>query len=991
MRLSKTSPVTKPGAHDQLLDPLSAAHHLGVTSELLFGFSRASFARSSGLRSLASVQDGGRTWFGREELVAFDNLLRGPWPDTAAPRRAIPKAIVDHLRAEAGNACARCGSGVGVDNAHIESWAITRSHHPANLIRLCSGCHREHDVENSLSTADLKALKADLVERTRRALDARRKTSESPSKSPRAASSFFGRDGELAVLTHALRVRRSILVEGVGGIGKTELLLQALRAADTRRPVIWIDVEAHPSALDLMSELRRLLGGGGPACSVSDVPGRLDALQACLVLDGIERATGDDLNRIEETLEELGGATTAAQFVATSQVKLYGWSVDARLALRKLDAYASRRLLEASSTRCAPEAHPPLVAFCGGHALTLRLAGALADHYEGGGAALAAITRKGAKALRRPGRSRHDRSTSLEACLETAYAALSTEGRRLLWAIAECPAGIFSDLLTGPWLELAEPEEALAEVARWHLIELIPVRNELLRAQLLSPVRAFVAQRGREQDFSGYAEVIARVVNGHFMLVGVFELRYDDPHETPLVLSRFSEELPNLLHVVALAREFDSEPQLVDEAVSIIRSLMRHYFVAGLAADGARIMREMADLALARGATGRLSGLVLQTIALSDRAEDAESLHAGVALAEGMASSLSDPESLGDIEMCRAIAARRSGDFTEVEARARQAFTLYRDALRSAGAGPTCEGDPERAGLDDLHNNVANALGLLGLALLQTGRFAEAAAAYKHSMRHERGAAIAVNRGQVLHQIGNCEGRLGHYLVAAEHYVKAASIFHFVGMQEYLSNALGELGYLAIDLDVQFLAGSWETGLIEHGIEDLLRDARRVFVPAHALDHSLCVRMIRKVFGMVALCSLLDDGPNIADFCSALRRELIDPMHDQLMAGARAQDECYPLMWLDLALWLGFHASDGTASRARTGAVPEDLTWEMLRVVCNADKWARNTMRLVDWFSALLTRRWRLSGAERERFRDFVDNFDHDVVDHLELSPEEFP
>lgn len=111
--------MTKISEEGDALSLLAAAHYLGITSELLFSYTKASFSKSSGLRALKSVERAGRTQFCVSELNAFDALLAGPWPRTDARRAPIPKAILDHLRAESLNQCARCGSGIGVDTAHI--------------------------------------------------------------------------------------------------------------------------------------------------------------------------------------------------------------------------------------------------------------------------------------------------------------------------------------------------------------------------------------------------------------------------------------------------------------------------------------------------------------------------------------------------------------------------------------------------------------------------------------------------------------------------------------------------------------------------------------------------------------------------------------------------------------------------------------------------------------------------------------------------------
>ena len=106
---------------DTLLTPLAAAHHLGITTELLFQFTKLSFGNSTGMRPLQTIERDGQTHFSKHVLDEFDKFLAGPWSSSEEGRPHIPKAILDHLRAESQNQCARCGSGIGVDTAHIRS------------------------------------------------------------------------------------------------------------------------------------------------------------------------------------------------------------------------------------------------------------------------------------------------------------------------------------------------------------------------------------------------------------------------------------------------------------------------------------------------------------------------------------------------------------------------------------------------------------------------------------------------------------------------------------------------------------------------------------------------------------------------------------------------------------------------------------------------------------------------------------------------------
>src|SRR5690606_7414581 len=119
----------------------------------------------------------------------------------------------------------------------------------------------------------------------------------------------------LSSLIDALQSGRSAIITGVGGIGKTELLVQALDRLETGRPVFWIDVEQYRSASDILAALQAALGNDGVACPQAALPSRLDALQACVVFDGIERAALDDIDEFEDMIATLYSATATTQFV----------------------------------------------------------------------------------------------------------------------------------------------------------------------------------------------------------------------------------------------------------------------------------------------------------------------------------------------------------------------------------------------------------------------------------------------------------------------------------------------------------------------------------------------------------------------------------------------------------------------------------------------------------------------------------------------------
>lgn len=117
-----------------------------------------------------------------------------------------------------------------------------------------------------------------------------------------------------------------------------------------------------------------------------------------------------------------------------------------------------------------------------------------------------------------------------------------------------------------------------------------------------------------------------------------------------------------------------------------------------------------------------------------------------------------------------------------------------------------------------------------------------------------------------------------------------------------------------------------------------------------------------------------------------LGNEVVVALGTQLANGERDRDEAFPLLMIENALRLGAFASDADMMLADQGDIPRALIGEMLRIVCNAHRWAQDTMRLVDWFAALLTHQWGYQGGSAARLREFIKNYDADVTDYLDLS-----
>ncbi len=970
--------------NEKLLSPLEAAHHLGITTELLFQFTKLNFGKINGFRPLQVNEKSGKTLFKISELDTFDSMLAGVWSDGTDKRPAIPKAIQDHLRAESQNQCARCGSGIGVENAHIRPWAASKSHHYHNLIRICSACHNEHDVQNSLSTDQLQAIKDQLIARTRAHLMERMQPSRNQLRPPRPYHGFVGREKELKTLIDALRSKHSVAVYGPGGIGKSELVLQALSQCGSERSVLWFNMEQYKTVTDILAALRTEFARNDLACSIDDLPRRLDETHACIVFDGIEQGCLDDIDGFEDTINDLFNATSNVQIISTSQITLHRLPFESQLKLGGLEGIACQKLLEKSTGSTICSSTDKLLQFCDGHALTIKIAGVLIDYYGTPVAALDAVQRHGTSSISLPGRKQNTRQTSLELCLLTAYEALDNNSRKVLWALAQAPAGLLTPVIVDGWLDIENVPEAFAALRKWHLLEFLFAEEEISRTRMLSPIRQFAIEQAIKSDPKSFEKTCELFILDLAIMVGVFEQRYDTFDEFPYLLSRYGHELPNLLYALEIAKNYENNNELVKQALMIIQALIQYFFVLRLPEQGAQVMFEASNLALRTGKIDQASGLLTKLVCLAQRTGEEALLEQGVTLANEISNISKDPEVLADIAMSHAMLAMGSGALKEAERWARQAFNGYSSKLWSLKQDAS-EDEDIQLKCDDLHNGISTALEELGLSLLSQQKYEEAKDAYEHALKHERGSSIALNRGQTLHQLGNCHGNLGNHEVAAHLYFEAALIFQYVGMGEFLSNALGELGYALLEGDVSKILNQLDDSIVNDGLIDLKEDITRVFNPSKPLDHQQCIEKIRKLFGTIILLSFSDCAGKLEGFCVELGNEIVPEFSNQVIGGHRQKDELFPIMMIDTALRLGVFISFCDEEIRIKGDVQKETLDHILRTVCEAHQWAQDTMKAIDWLAIYLTRKLQYREVKPERLREFAMNYRDDVVDYLDL------
>ena len=871
--------MMEPTIQEHYLNSIQAALHLGITPELLTYYTGPAFHNSTGLPSLKTHQSSGATVYLKSQLETFNNFLMGEWPHKDNKRAHIPQAVKEHLKAEASNACARCSGGRGIEYAHIIPWAESKSNHHENLIRICSLCHAEHDIHKCLPTEELRELKNRLVAKTRHNLLVRIGLSSEKKRAPSSVENFIGRTKELSELSEALKSNQSILITGIGGIGKTELLKQALNRVSDSRPVLWIDVEKHLSLINIMAQLRMLLGNDGIACPEDQIATQLDGQNAILVLDGIEQAAQEAQDDIEDTFKEIYSHTRTAQIIITSQVNLHSIPFSKKIKVDIMELEDSRKLLELTSEDRTNDPNA-LLDFCNGHPLTLKIASALSIYYDGYHRALKAINSVDASRTYLPGRSKQNRSTSLKLCLLTAYDALSLCARYHLWALSQSPAGLTLEYLEAIFSSSnggTSPTESLAELRRWHLVSSNIISDNSKRYIVLNPVSSVVIELAKKRELGSYNLVIEQVVTNMSFMMHAWDEVYSSPYQTPELIERCKAELPNLLNLIRLANLKNSTEQSSIFAVGIATSLMPYFFVNNLPQQGAQVLLEGAKLALSNKLNQPAARLILQFISHATRSHNESFIELGLSIATKLEKQTDNWYVLAEIEMVKSIAEQYYGNLIVAKDHALQAIKLYeKDHSLSSVSENTL--DDIEVHVNDRDNNLSHAWTSIGHISLAERNPEEAKKAYSKALKYMTSGSAGVNQGQLLHQLGNCESVFGNNEKAASYYVQASNIFHFVGMKEYLGNAVGELGHSLKYFDGTEIAKTIEANLLEDALNDIIQDSQNIFLFAQKVPDERGFGNIRKLFGILYLTTLKGEISTVKQFCNDLLEKIIKPI-----------------------------------------------------------------------------------------------------------------
>lgn len=718
-------------------------------------------------------------------------------------------------------------------------------------------------------------------------------------KSPRPSKLFVGREKELSELSIALEDNSIIQICGSGGIGKSELLKHALKENRTDRNIIWCNVEKYQTIDELLIALVGSFSDLEENCDIEDLPTYFDKYRTCIVFDGIEQSNLDQLEDLVDTIKQWHSETSDAQFIMTTQVELYGFACEKTIKLKGLQTYDSRCLFEHAykiKLRASDKGIDKLMKFCDGHALSIIFASALTNYYGSTVKVVSAISLNQHQPFGLPERSNHNRHTSLEACLKTAYNALSFESKKLLWALSESPAGIYTSYFDRGWLKIVDAEAAYGSLKRWNFVEEIELSEGIYRTNILTPIRNFVSKTAKFENSEDFEKIIALMARDYIVLVSVLEHHYSDPDSIRILLSRYNTELPNILNIIELIHSKGDDRELIEIAGKLASALMQYYFVIGAPKVGAKILKSSAELALKVGDVKNANDLLQQLISLLLRGCDRKCDLDALELLERLELAAKELDFSSELSMTKALMESYKLNDSYVVKYANEGIKGFKSKLKNCVDEMTYD--------DPIRSNLAALFGLLGTSLLNQRESSLALDAYYSSLEYQTESSSGVNIGQTHHQIGKCESNLGNHKAAVEHFCMSISIFVNIGMTDYISHSSGELGHSLIKLDTPSLGGLLQEELMPEVLLDLKLYTLKTFDIGSTLDFEICSYNFRKLIGTFLLFSFIDQAYKIEPFVEELKKDIYDRLfpHDSSLLLSRARIKSLDILHIVLEL-----------------------------------------------------------------------------------------
>lgn len=790
---------------EKLLNETEAAIKLGITKELLYAYVRNVPKKCLGeTRKLKSIVEDGKNYFVEQELDAFDQYLKEPWSNPGEDRPPIPSYIQDYLKVENGGKCPITGRGYPLQNAHIVDYSESRSHHHHNLIRISSDIHGKVDG-SVVSKEELQIAKQKLIAELRARLRSETISFNSTFRPPISSSILLEREQQLEDLSKYLDNEKLIIIEGLGGIGKTQLLLNALEKDKSEIVTIWFDIENYKQLSDLELTIYQALQHHGLGDNHSSLVDQLNQLPIRIIFDGFEALLSNQNDDSISFLVQLYTKTKKPQFIITSQIDLS--TLDIPKVIMKLDGLSNEGSIKlinqiiGNSKNYNDNDIKYLADFCDGHPLSLKLIGALLIFY--GNFSIVKELIKQQEDLSNPIVNKPDKSSSLEASLKLVYNCLSIKQRKLLKYLVCFPGGC--KLL---WIPINFKSSTVKkDIATLKHFFFIQVRTDILefeRAFIINPIRQFIRVQIKKEDIKEAIVLQREAIKGlmlEAMIVNwdYLELEKFDTPEFGLI--RLHCDFPNLLeafHItkwgIANGKKFDENPD--DYRVirgGISSALGRYFFTLGLFNYGTIFSKEGIKVNIELNQIESASMQYMYLAQIQSRQFDLKGLEETSKALSILSEKTNNAEASIDAEWCAGQLNLEKAKFDDALIHFKKAKTLLEKKLIQSEDYDNSDQDfhpnknPEKGNLALIISDIAKVYEF-------TGRYKEAIPFHLESVQILKDLKTTTNLSELYHHLGNCYSSTDNLPRAIEYYYLSIKGFLRFGQYEYIGNSISELG-----------------------------------------------------------------------------------------------------------------------------------------------------------------------------------------------------
>lgn len=843
-----------------LVDQNEAAVYLGITKELLFSFVKKGYNG----KKLAVNSNVNNNFFNISDLQDWNVFLHEPLINEGEKRPNIPLSIREYLKVESKGKCARCGSGHRLDDAHIKPWAETFSHHPHNLIRLCTDCHIKYD-DGIISREEIVKLKKQLIEKLK-AENTSFSIEMSSHRLPKLTVDFQGRELELNELSVLYAQNRLISIEGLGGMGKTQLLLKFIERE--KLTVNWFSIESFSGFQDLVIELFNRF-------QVSNFDQLLEVINnenAILVFDGIETLLSDFQDKVIQLLKQLNDHADNAKIILTTQFNPLGF--DTNLGVLKLSDGLNEKdsfsLLSKknSNIKVDDKSISKIISFSNGHPLTLNLISGLIYILKSTEIVLRSINEAGVSFLKNPNNIEQKKSTSLELCFDLVYKALDEKQKWLLMYLSLFPAGCkipFLEILVrndSKFKSQTELNISIAFLSQFNLIDIHEDYLDFERTTILNPIRIFVRKKtgenSRELLHTIQIEAFQNLVFEAISLYGIYMLS-DKIHYG---IVRYEIELPNYLFAFKKAvhasycdecGKYSDKKEYLRIITGLSAGLYKFLFIRGKLNYGIEINKQGAK---AHSELGEFD------LAIDDLTQ--------VAILNWRIGNQKETEiALLEMQRCEELSGKRFSTVRFIEGEILRETNPLAAIEKFEEGISICESDLKQNGDDKVpKGNIGNMLSEIGRTYERYLNDSKTALEYYlKGYNILREMKDYTNMFCNSHHIGNCYADLGLFEKSLTYYQEALEGFVKYGQQQFIGNTLSEIGRLRVtnpELDYSFLT------------EDLLLDGLNDIQYEITIIEEINFGLISKLWRIIGVVALSEHSLILTDWAKSFVQTLVN-------------------------------------------------------------------------------------------------------------------